>query len=72
MNRPDPNPEDAADRIAAELAALGEDPLGEEDDALAFALSNVPDLDVATVQTMARWADADASTAADDEHAEHA
>lgn len=59
------------DRIAAELAALGEDPLGDsnggdpnEDEALAFALAPVaerlPDIDIATVQTLAGWADPDA------------
>ena len=62
------------DRIAAELAALGEDPLGgsndgdpgdpNEDEALAFALAPVaerlPDIDIATVQTLAGWADPDA------------
>ena len=53
MTTPDPKLEQDADRIAAELAALGEDPLGEDDEALAFALSNVPDIDVATIQTMA-------------------
>lgn len=51
------DPEVVRRRIAAELAALGEDPLGDEEDdeALAFALGE-PDVDVATVQTLAGWA----------------
>ncbi len=67
MSGPDRNTTDETDeamreRIAAELAALGEDGLGEgpdDDDALAFALGDTPDLDIATVQTLAGWADAD-------------
>lgn len=63
-SNPDPT---EIDRIAAELAALGEDPLADdpsEDDALAFALTpfaeRAPDIDIATVETLAGWADADA------------
>lgn len=47
------------ERIAAELAALGEDALG-DDDELAFAFGDASDVDVATVQTLAGWADTDA------------
>jgi|GEM_PF-2180033 len=53
-----------AERIAQELAALGEEPLAEDDEALAFAQSLAadpaarPDIDIATVQTLAGWADA--------------
>ncbi|MCR9164710.1 MAG: hypothetical protein ACE37F_33970 [Nannocystaceae bacterium] len=62
MSSPDakPNPDPAErERIAAELAALGEDPLTDDpsdDEALAFALADAPDIDVSTVQTLARWA----------------
>lgn len=70
MSSPDAKPNlDPAevDRIAAELAALGEDPLADdpnEDEALAFALApfadRAPDVDIATVQTLAGWADPEA------------
>lgn len=58
----EPNLERVRERIAQELAALGEDPLeGSEDDlALGFALaqgSPHADIDVATVQTLAGWAE---------------
>ena len=62
----DPNAdlESMRERIAQELAALGEDPLegsSEDDLALGFALaqgSPHADIDVATVQTLAGWAEA--------------
>lgn len=56
--------ESMRERIAQELAALGEDPLegsSEDDLALGFALaqgSPHADIDVATVQTLAGWAEA--------------
>lgn len=58
--------ESMRERIAQELAALGEDPLegsSEDDLALGFALaqgSPHADIDVATVQTLAGWAQAPA------------
>lgn len=78
MTSPDaktnPAPEDL-ERIAAELAALGEDPLADEgDEALAFALGDAPDIDIATVQvlgqTAAGWADAEAELATSEDHGE--
>jgi hypothetical protein len=78
MTSPDaktnPAPEDL-ERIAAELAALGEDPLADEGDAaLAFALGDAPDIDIATVQvlgqTAAGWADAEAELDTSEDHGE--
>lgn len=59
----EPGLESARERIAQELAALGEEPLDSPDDdlALEFALaqgSPHADIDVATVQTLASWAEA--------------
>ncbi len=60
---PEPSPEVLRERIAQELAALGEEPLepsDEGDAALEFALaggSPQGDLDVATLQTLAGWAE---------------
>lgn len=60
---PEPNPELLRERIAQELAALGEAPLessDEDDAALEFALAGGSphgDLDVATLQTLAGWAE---------------
>ncbi len=65
MNGPDRNADDPSmdhDRIAAELAALGEEPLDDTDGgdaALAFAAAGGrprADADVATLQTLAGWA----------------
>lgn len=64
MSGPDRNPADEVvrdpnpDQIRAELAALGELGLDDDDDALAFALDGGRDLDIATVQTLAGWAEA--------------
>ncbi|MGH1346833.1 MAG: hypothetical protein ACRBN8_35020 [Nannocystales bacterium] len=66
------NREATCEQIARELAALGEEPLdvsGQDDLALEFALADGKpraDIDVATVQTLAGWADPARESAQDD------
>lgn len=58
---PSANTSVAHDRIAAELAALGEDPLDPGEDEFAFVAADGrprTDADVATLQTLAGWASA--------------
>ncbi len=60
------NPEAMQKRIADELAALGEEPLGADEAAFAIEEGRLrSDLDVSTVDTLARWADEPALDAAD-------
>lgn len=66
MSGPDRNTGSERERIEAELAALGEEPLADDPEAtevtevteVAFALDGARDLDIATVQTLAGWAEA--------------
>ncbi|MEM6295447.1 MAG: hypothetical protein AAGA54_29505 [Myxococcota bacterium] len=52
------NPEAMQKRIADELAALGEEPLGPDEVAFAMGGGGLrSDLDVSTVETLARWAE---------------
>jgi len=72
----EPSPDSVRERIALELAALGEDPLDaspEGDLALEFALADGnprADIDVATLETLAGWAEPQGQQGQQDELSE--